>query len=74
MAMTVNVHEAKSRLSELLVRVEGGEEIVIARAGKPIAQLTAVTPPRDRSFGIMHLSVPESFFDHLPESELAAWE
>jgi prevent-host-death family protein len=71
---TVNVHEAKSRLSELLVRVEAGEEIVIARAGKPVAQLTAVTPPADRVFGILQMTVPQSFFDPLPASELAAWE
>lgn len=74
MVVTVNVHEAKSRLSELLVRVEQGEEIVIARAGKPVAKLTALSPPRDRTFGVMQLSVPESFFEELPESELSAWE
>ncbi len=37
--VTVNVHEAKSRLSELLEKVEQGEEVVIARAGKPVARL-----------------------------------
>ena len=37
MGTTVNVHEAKTHLSRLLERVEDGEEIVIARAGKPIA-------------------------------------
>ena len=36
MTMQVNVHEAKSRLSELLARVEQGEEFTIARAGRPI--------------------------------------
>lgn len=35
----VNVHEAKTQLSKLLARVEAGEEIVIARAGKPVARL-----------------------------------
>lgn len=39
---TVNVHEAKTHLSRLLARVEHGEEIVIARAGKPIARLVPV--------------------------------
>jgi prevent-host-death family protein len=38
----VNVHEAKTHLSKLLVRVEGGEEIVIARAGRPVARLVPV--------------------------------
>ncbi len=42
---TVNVHEAKTHLSRLLERVERGEEIVIARAGKPIAVLSPYVPP-----------------------------
>lgn len=37
--MTVNTHEAKTRLSELLQLVEDGEEVIIARAGKPVARL-----------------------------------
>jgi len=37
--VTVNVHEAKTTLSKLLKKVEAGEEIVIARAGKPVARL-----------------------------------
>jgi prevent-host-death family protein len=40
----VNVHEAKTHLSRLLERVERGEEIVIARAGKPVARLVPVEP------------------------------
>jgi prevent-host-death family protein len=38
----VNVHEAKTHFSKLLARVEAGEEVVIARAGKPVARLVAV--------------------------------
>lgn len=55
MPQTLNVHEAKTQLSRLLERVEQGEEIVIARAGKPIARLVPVGPdqPRDRAFGSM---------------------
>lgn len=50
--LEVNVHEAKTHLSRLLVRVEGGEEIVIARAGRPIARLVPVrTVPRRRRPG-----------------------
>jgi prevent-host-death family protein len=41
---TVNVHDAKTHLSRLLERVERGEEIVIARAGKPVARLVAIEP------------------------------
>ena len=40
----VNVHEAKTHLSRLLARVERGEQVVIQRAGKPIARLVPVGP------------------------------
>ena len=49
MAATVNIHEAKTHLSRLIERVEGGEEIVIARAGRPVARLVTyrrATRPR----------------------------
>jgi prevent-host-death family protein len=50
---TVNVHEAKTHLSELLARVGRGERIVIARAGKPIAMLTPLdVPPVRRTPGL----------------------
>ena len=42
---TVNMHEAKTHLSKLVARVEGGEQIVITRAGKPAAKL--VPAPQD---------------------------
>ena len=74
MSTQVNVQEAKTRLSELLARVERGESVTIARAGKPVARLTAVEPPPARSFGIMALTLPESFFEPLPDDELAVWE
>jgi prevent-host-death family protein len=41
---TVNVHEAKTTLSALLAEVEQGEEVIIARNGKPVARLTRVAP------------------------------
>lgn len=74
MAITVNVQEAKTRLSELLGRVERGEHVVIARAGKPVAHLTPVEPVPQRQFGVMDLAVTDDFFLDLPEGELAAWE
>jgi prevent-host-death family protein len=75
MAIQVNVQDAKTRLSELLARVEHGEHVTIARAGKPIAKLVPVDPPR-RPMGFMpHLEIPDSFFfDPLPEEELRLWE
>lgn len=69
---TVNVHEAKSQLSRLLQRVEQGEEIVIARAGKPVAKLTAVQAVSWRDFiGCMkgNFSYPEDFLEPDPEIE-----
>jgi prevent-host-death family protein len=42
MAETVNIHEAKTHFSKLLARVSAGEEIVIARAGKPVARLAPI--------------------------------
>lgn len=71
----VNVHEAKTRLSELLARVERGDEIVIARGGFPVARLVAFEPSPERELGFLPgLDTPASFFEPLPESELAAWE
>lgn len=72
--MTLNVQEAKTRLSELLVQVERGEEVVIARARKPVARLVAVEPVPHRVFGVMDLDIPDSFFDPMTEEELAEWE
>ena len=47
--MTVNVHEAKTNLSKLLARVSLGEEVVIAKAGKPVAKLVPINEkPPDR--------------------------
>lgn len=45
---TVNIHEAKTHLSRLLEAVGRGEEVIIARAGQPIATLIACKPPRRR--------------------------
>lgn len=41
MKQTINIHEAKTRLSQLFQQVEEGDEIIIARANKPIARLVA---------------------------------
>ncbi len=71
----VNVQDAKTRLSELLARVERGEQITIARAGKPIARLVAVEPPVKRALGfIAGGPLADSFFDALPDDELQRWE
>ena len=74
--VTVNVHEAKTHLSRLLAKVEAGEDIVIARNGTPVARIVPVKRQGRRQFGSMkgRIKFDDSFFDPLPEEELAAWE
>lgn len=74
--VTVNVREAKSNLSRLLAQVEAGEDVVIARNGKPVARLVRYRPKCRRQFGSMagQFVVPDSFFEPLPAEELALWE
>jgi prevent-host-death family protein len=70
----VNVQEAKTRLSQILAAVEGGEDVVIARDGKPVARLVPVAVPAPREVGFVAGTVPASFFEPLPDDELASWE
>ena len=73
----VNIHDAKTRLSRLVAAVEAGEEVVIARAGKPVARLVPYADaPVKRQFGSMKGRVwtTDAFFEPLPEDELARWE
>ena len=72
----VNVHEAKTQLSKLLRRVAAGEEIVISRAGKPVARLVAVVPRARRLLGLDEgvFEVPNDFDAPLSESDLAEFE
>ncbi|MSP61349.1 MAG: type II toxin-antitoxin system Phd/YefM family antitoxin [Myxococcales bacterium] len=70
----VNVHEAKTHFSRLLRRVQAGEEILIARAGKPVARLMPLEPPRkSRQLGQDEglFEVPEDFDAPLPDDVLA---
>ncbi len=65
--MSVNVHEAKTHLSKLLARVEAGERIVIARAGRPIAVLSPVDEPTPRKPGNERIVIRDNFDAPLPE-------
>lgn len=70
MATIVNMHEAKSRLSALVEKAERGEDVVIARNGKPVARLVATSGTIvERQFGRHEglLKVPDDFNDPLPE-------
>ena len=53
MATIVNMHEAKSSLSKLVAKVAEGEEVVIAKAGKPVAKLVAYEKPPPRELGFL---------------------
>jgi prevent-host-death family protein len=73
----VNVHEAKTHLSKLLTRVAAGEEIVISKAGKPVARLVPWrqnvkqrTPGLDSGL----LTVPDDFDSPLPSEIMDAFE
>lgn len=60
---TVNIHEAKTQLSRLVDQARAGEEIVIARAGRPVARLVSLAPKKTRTLGITRgqLRVPDTF-------------
>jgi prevent-host-death family protein len=70
----VNVHEAKTHLSRLLERVAAGEEIVIARNGKPVAKLVGIQEDSSpRTFGSMRgqIKLADDFDAPLPPEILA---
>jgi len=69
----VNVHQAKTHLSRLLEQVAAGEEVVIAKAGKPVARIVPIAQREPRRPGIAKGRLTEAFFEPLPEDELAAW-
>lgn len=71
-----NVAEAKAHLSDLLARVERGEEVMIVRAGRSVARLVAVEEPNRRVFpAYQEYDIPDEILDApLPEGELALWE
>jgi prevent-host-death family protein len=76
--MEVNIHEAKTHLSKLLEKVALGEEVVIAKAGKPVAKLVAIPSERPRfQLGSAkgEFVVPDDFNDPLPkEIEDLFWQ
>jgi prevent-host-death family protein len=75
--MITTVHAAKTRLSELLRRVEAGEEVIIARDDTPVARIVPVFPETaGRTFGAMRgrARLDAAFFEPLPDDLLRAWE
>ena len=73
--MLVNLHDAKSQLSKLVAAAESGEEVVIARRGKPAVRLVPIRQSGFQFDTLKHLvgSVPD-FDAQTIEEELALWE
>lgn len=74
---TINIHEAKTHLSRLVDEVVAGEEVMIAKAGKPMAKLSPFIPAtKERKLGLLagKLSVPADFDAPLPDDVLASFE
>jgi prevent-host-death family protein len=70
--MEVNIHEAKTHLSRLLERVAMGEEVIIAKAGKPVAKLVGLAEPNKRRVlgsAAGEFTVPDDFNDPLPKED-----
>jgi prevent-host-death family protein len=66
---TVNIHAAKTHFSTLIAEVEGGEEIIIAKAGKPVARLAPLEKNSfAKSFGMLkgRIHMKDNFDDPLP--------
>lgn len=75
MATIVNVHEAKTHFSKLLEQAHAGQEIILAKAGKPYARLVPLEAASShRQPGRLAGRVGDAFFEPLPEDELQAWE
>ena len=75
--MLVNIYQAKSQLSALLEMAQAGEEVVIARAGKPVARLTPIVPTADSRSGVRfggikpaRLKLSDDFHAPLTDDEL----
>lgn len=77
MKKPVNVHEAKTHLSRLLKRVMAGEEVIIAKAGKPVARLIPYREaPADRQPGTARdeIRIRDDFLEPLPEEIMQGFE
>ena len=77
MQTQVNIHEAKTRLSQLIEQVEAGGEVIIARAGSPVARLVPIVPPRKpRRLGPLagKATIPDDFNAPLPADLLDSFE
>ena len=73
----VNIHTAKTHFSRYIEEVERGEEVIIARAGKPVARLVPLKArPRSRRLGLLEgrIRIADDFDAPLPEEVLKTFE
>lgn len=71
----MNVHEAKTNFSKLLELAHAGEEVVIAKGGKPYARLVPLAAPPQRQPGLLGTKqIEDTFFEPLPDDELDKWD
>lgn len=74
---TFNVHEAKTHFSAILALVTAGEEVTIAKAGRPVAIISPFRPPVERrEFGLFkgQVEVPDAFFEPMDDEFLSYFE
>jgi prevent-host-death family protein len=75
--MTVNIFEAKTQLSKLIELAEKGQDVVIARAGKPVVRLTKLEPvKRPIRYGVLkgQIWISDDFDAPLPDNVLKSFE
>ena len=73
MTVTVRVGEAKTHLSDLLARVEAGEEIIIARGNKPVARLTRIERANDLGAVIAEARAARARAKFVTRDEVLGW-
>lgn len=74
---TINIYDAKTRLSQLVDQAAGGEDVVVSRNGRPVARITQLATSRPKiKFGLLQgrFTVPDDFDAPLPDQILAGFE
>ena len=74
---TVNIYDAKTRLSQLVDKAASGEDVVVSRNGKPLVRITRLEQPKRRiRFGVLkgRIEIASDFDKPLPRKVIAAFE
>jgi prevent-host-death family protein len=73
MTISANIHEAKTRFSQLLERAHAGEEVIIAKAGVPYARLVPIVTPTARMPGAFKGRITGDVLGPVTDDDLSAW-